>query len=170
MQGKTALGPSWRALARRAALLLVTVTAHATAAELPELRPGEWVEVPGTRLRDVAPLPSPGGNVSKIVHAWSGGAFALQDTSDIDAHESSYWPTLTARDWRGTGNIERQRSRRAVSRFSLPLPLFLGTRLHPNWCEAYMGFPEGWTELDAAATPSSRKSSKRSRGKCGGEA
>ena len=76
MQFRTALGPVTRArLARLAALLLATVAANATAADLPELRPGEWVEIPQTRLRDVAPLPSPGGNVSKIIHAWSGGAF-----------------------------------------------------------------------------------------------
>jgi hypothetical protein len=60
-------------------LLLTTVTttlaATAIAADLSELHPGEWVEIPGTRLRDVAPPVSPGGNVSKIIYAWSGGAY-----------------------------------------------------------------------------------------------
>ena len=27
--------------------------------------------------------------------------------------------------------------------------LFNGGTLNPDWCEAYMGFPVGWTDLDA---------------------
>jgi hypothetical protein len=56
-------------------LAAVVAAADAGAGDLPELEPGAWVEIPGTRLRDVAPPVSPGGNVSKIIDAWSGGAF-----------------------------------------------------------------------------------------------
>jgi hypothetical protein len=34
--------------------------------------------------------------------------------------------------------------------------------LNPAWVEWLMGFPEGWTDLGPSATPSSRKSSKKS--------
>jgi hypothetical protein len=33
-------------------------------------------------------------------------------------------------------------------------------RLNPTWVEWLMGFPPGWTDLGASATPSSRKSSR----------
>lgn len=36
--------------------------------------------------------------------------------------------------------------------------------LNPNWVEWLMGYPVGWTDLGDSATPSSRKSSKRSGG------
>jgi len=42
------------------------------------------------------------------------------------------------------------------------LPAQVGGRLNPTWVEWLMGFPLGWTVLDASATPLSRKSRKRS--------
>lgn len=71
-------------------------------------------------------------------------------------------PTLTARDYKAPGNIKRQRERRKVSLSSQPLPVFLGVSLTPAFCERFMGYPEGWTELDASEIPSSRKSRKYS--------
>src|SRR5262245_42471120 len=60
-----------------ALLLACSLVSVSRAADLPPLQPGVWVEVPGSRLRDVAP-PSPGGNVSKMIDAWSGGALDPQ--------------------------------------------------------------------------------------------
>jgi hypothetical protein len=45
-------------------------------------------------------------------------------------------------------------------RNSLPLNAVAGGSLNPTWVEWLMGFPLGWTALDASATPSSRKSLK----------
>jgi hypothetical protein len=45
---------------------------------LDALLPGEWYEVPNSRLADVAPKPPPGGGTSRtaaIMAAWSGGAY-----------------------------------------------------------------------------------------------
>jgi hypothetical protein len=50
-------------------------------------------------------------------------------------------------------------------RNSLPLNAVAGGSLNPTWVEWLMGFPLGWTALDASATPSSRKSSKSSGGR-----
>ena len=55
-------------------LLLAPALLPAAGADLAELRPGRWVEVPDSRPRSVAPAVSPGGNVAKVVAAWSGGA------------------------------------------------------------------------------------------------
>lgn len=66
---------SWTALCISAmTLLLAPALLPAAGADLAELRPGRWVEVPDSRLRSVAPAVSPGGNVAKVVAAWSGGA------------------------------------------------------------------------------------------------
>lgn len=43
-------------------------------AAVPELPPGHWIEVPQSHLRSVAPAASPGGNLAKVIEAWSGGA------------------------------------------------------------------------------------------------
>ena len=67
-------------------------------------------------------------------------------------------PTLTARDYRHPGNVERQRNRRAHP----TLPVSLGVKLTPAFCEAFMGYPEGWTELDPSEIPSSRRSRSKS--------
>lgn len=70
-------------LSRRLALpslLLVCALAiptSPTAAPDPigDLRPGQWYEVPNSRLRDVLPNPRPPGNPTNIMAAWSGGAY-----------------------------------------------------------------------------------------------
>jgi hypothetical protein len=71
---------SARALLARlgACLLACSITGAAVCADLPELRPGEWVEIPDSHLRDVAPPVSPGGSVAKIINAWSGAALDTQ--------------------------------------------------------------------------------------------
>jgi len=57
-------------------LLLITVlTPRASAQEAePLLNPGHWVEIKDSRLQDVAPSTSPGGDPSKVIGAWSGAA------------------------------------------------------------------------------------------------
>src|SRR5262245_52135081 len=45
---------------------------------LADLLPGQWLEVPGTHLRDVAG-PNPGtGDVSCVMSCWAAGAFDAQ--------------------------------------------------------------------------------------------
>jgi len=64
------------------------------------------------------------------------------------------WPTPTARDWRsGTGCQERPGH-------SPPLSQIVGGQLNPEWVEALMGFPIGWTDvgLPRPASPSTQGS------------
>lgn len=52
---------------------------------------------------------------------------------------ANQWPTLTARDGsRGAG----------WDRPGRPLSERVGGPLNPAWCELFMGFPMGWTDLD----------------------
>ncbi len=54
-------------------------------------------------------------------------------------------PTPTARDWRsGKGKTQAERGRTAGPSLSQPN----GGLLNPQFVEAIMGFPTGWTELD----------------------
>ena len=69
-------------------------------------------------------------------------------------------PTPTARDWRSG-----KASQATHDKNSRPLSEQIGGQLNPTWVEWLMGFPLGWTALDASETPSSRKSSKSSGGR-----
>ncbi len=51
------------------------LTGLVSAAGLPSLQPGQWYEVPGSDLLQVAPSPRPPGNIVNVMRAWSGGAF-----------------------------------------------------------------------------------------------
>jgi hypothetical protein len=66
------------------------------------------------------------------------------------------WPTPKNRDWRSEyptpGVLKRQ---------SPDLNKVIGGQLNPNWVEWLMGFPVGWTALDASEMPSSRSRSTR---------
>ena len=71
-------------------------------------------------------------------------------------------PTPDARDWKDNGPLgdpsaHQQTLGRAV----------IGGPLNPTWVEWLMGFPSGWTDLDASVTPScpskSTQSSRQSR-------
>ena len=78
------------------------------------------------------------------------------------------WPTPCAGDDRDRGNLSHKAIQR---RQSLGKQLMLSMvvdknsgALNPTWVEWLMGFPLGWTALDASATPSSRRSRKSSGG------
>lgn len=53
-------------------------------------------------------------------------------------------PTLLVRDWRSGKPCQASNSR--------PLPEAIGGQLNPTWCEWFMGFPIGWTELKPLET------------------
>ncbi len=63
-------------------------------------------------------------------------------------------PTLIARDWKDQSELKLLWRSMGTE----PLPRNLGPSLTPNFCEAYMGYPIGWTELSASETPLSHKS------------
>ena len=58
------------------------------------------------------------------------------------------FPTPDAHCWKGGADNQRARQ--------------LNGQLNPEWVEWLMGYPAGWTALDASATPSSRKSRRSS--------
>lgn len=68
-------------------------------------------------------------------------------------------PTLCARDYRGGATKERTAAMRLISRRGLDLPSWLRAMtdltggINPYWAEGFMGFPEGWTELEPSETP-----------------
>jgi hypothetical protein len=58
-------------------------------------------------------------------------------------------PTLVARDFRYPG---RSRMERTGSKAGECLPQVIGGPLNPPWCEWFMGWPIGWTELKPLET------------------
>jgi hypothetical protein len=60
---------------------------------------------------------------------------------------AAMYPTPTARDWKDNGKSPAE-----LSRHSETLAMKAGGQLNPTWVEWLMGFPLGWTALDASAT------------------
>jgi hypothetical protein len=52
-------------------------------------------------------------------------------------------PTLTTRDDEGPAPTKKTKGGK-------DLPGTIGGHLNPHWCEAFMGFPEGWLDVDDA--------------------
>jgi DNA-cytosine methyltransferase len=83
-----------------------------------------------------------------------------EDDTQQDGHQPStaaaMFPTPTVQDASNNGGPSQ------YQRNSLPLNAVAGGSLNPTWVEWLMGFPLGWTALDASETPSYRKSLKSS--------
>jgi hypothetical protein len=71
-------------------------------------------------------------------------------------------PTLTARDHKSDSCTPAFRAKRDGMTMGKTLPWTLGGLLNPQWCESFMGYPQGWTALEPSEMPSSRRSSKKS--------
>ena len=91
---------------------------------------------------------------TKAIAMWSGGREPCNFMKEM-------WPTPTRVTntggaalckWGGAG------SRAKLSKMVTPEEL--NGALNPTWVEWLMGFPLGWTDLEASATPLSRKSQK----------
>ena len=107
------------------------------------------------------------GTVRLCRQAWLDGnatleeanAIAGRDVRDAQGKVAAMFPTPTVQDASNNGGPSQ------YDRNSLPLNAVAGGALNPTWVEWLMGFPLGWTALDASETPSSRKSSKSSGGR-----
>ena len=65
----------------------------------------------------------------------------------------SYWPTITARDWRNTrGRSRGESSGKDIIHFLSLFHQGKPVQLKPSWTEQYMGYPTGHTELNALVT------------------
>lgn len=62
------------ALAGAIALPLLLVST-ASAGPIENLQPGQWYQVPNSKLRSVIPVPAPAGDPSNVIAAWSGGTY-----------------------------------------------------------------------------------------------
>lgn len=64
----------------------------------------------------------------------------------IAAIGSSSWPTPQARDHKGASGRSTKRG------IAMDLPYAVGGSPNPTWVEWLMGFPTGWTDLEASET------------------
>ncbi len=72
----------------------------------------------------------------------------------IEGSESSLLPTITSRDHKG-GTVERVENGNPKRALDCEMQV-LGLKLQPAFAEWMMGFPPGWTALDASEMPLSR--------------
>jgi DNA (cytosine-5)-methyltransferase 1 len=83
------------------------------------------------------------------------------------AVNQSLYPTPSATDYKGSVTGEKLEERKQMTRgVRLPEQVMRtetevenGGQLNPTWVEWLMGFPLGWTDLDASATQSCPRSS-----------
>jgi hypothetical protein len=61
-------------------------------------------------------------------------------------HAAKTWPMPQSRDWKSGSTVSDYGNSR-------PLSEHVSGQLSPTWVEWLMGFPLGWTDLDASATP-----------------
>ena len=150
-----------------------------------QLAPSMATREPGSWARDSRLLPTP-----TVTAATQG-----QNEPDgkrgqtlVSAARGQLWPTPSATDYKGSGQTGQTRDRldyaaeRGATKNKLyPSPDLgmakgwgeasaaqrhrLGGSLNPAWVEWLMGFPLGWTDLNASETPLSRKSSNVSDGR-----
>lgn len=77
-------------------------------------------------------------------------------TLGLDCSCLPHYRTPTARDWKGQSALSWRT--RTTGDTTPTLPDQIGGVPHPEFVEALMGFPIGWTELDHSGTRSYRKS------------
>ena len=94
-------------------------------------------------------------NEAKRLHPRGQWTLATQVAAE-HVHGHKMWPTPTVQD--ASNNAGPSQFRRN----SLPLNAAIGGALNPTWVEWLMGFPPGWTDLDALAMPLYPKSLKSS--------
>ena len=86
------------------------------------------------------------------------------------ARSGQLWPTPVATDHKGSGKTGELRDRLdyAVERGATKAKVYdtpqASGSLNPTWVEWLMGFPTGWTDLNASETPSSQPSLSKSDG------
>ena len=68
----------------------------------------------------------------------------------INVKECGYLPTVTKVEWKGRGPNSKQQG--LTNRLGIT-----GKQLHPDYCEALMGWPIGWTELKESVTDKFRQ-------------
>jgi len=70
---------------------------------------------------------------------------------------ATMWPTPQANSWGATGHrqmLQKHQDSGSISQDEkLGMQAGNGGKLNPTWVEWLMGFPEGWTDLSAWATP-----------------
>jgi DNA (cytosine-5)-methyltransferase 1 len=106
--------------------------------------------VKGTRP-DLWPTPRTrgllGGSGSREMMQTLVESGALDETEAALMLGAKLWPTPTGRDWRSG-----KASPETMAKNSRPLSEVAGGQLNPSWVDWLMGFPIGWTALEALAT------------------
>jgi hypothetical protein len=148
------------------------MTRNGTAYQLPTL-------APLTAGTESGLLPTPTGSegAPKSSHArtWSTTYANLHNYATGKGKQLPHWPTPTSRDWKDgsaqacanvsanghLGRVVHQRPTPPPAQLAglagMDLAGSVGGSLNPTWVEWLMGFPLGWTALDASEMPSSRK-------------
>jgi len=110
-------------------------------------------------------------NLEEVVHSQADARSAGAAPASPGAAIRRMRGTPAAAMWKGSGQFGSKSHAFDVATFRLKGQVMESDspgQLNPDWVEWLMGYPIGFTACAASETPSSRKSSKPSRGKSGG--
>jgi len=85
-------------------------------------------------------------NIGGSKHRAERGSVAL---ADVALGLTKMLPTVASTDWKGRSQFAKYNNPHRVS----DVVAKTGGQLNPNWVEWLMGFPIGWTDLNASETP-----------------
>ncbi len=95
-----------------------------------------------------------GGRSVKHVEDWRSGRTAYHNGKKVQVDLNAavkMMPTPTSREYKGGRSPEALEAVGRNSTNSLSDFVQAGAQLNPNWVEWLMGFPSGWTDIDAGA-------------------
>lgn len=75
-----------------------------------------------------------------------------KERATLTGKVKGWTPTLAARDYRHPNRPDGASRKKRKASSGDQLPNAIGGPLNPTWCEWYMGFPAGWTELGDSGT------------------
>jgi len=115
-----------------------------------DLSSSMWKTAQSSLLEDL-------GGYSETFPSWGmvlhGGLWPLPTlVHPIRESAFGFLPTLTKRDYKSDSCSQEFRKLRDSMTMGKTLPWVNGGLLDANWCEEYMGWPIGWTELAPLAT------------------
>jgi len=92
---------------------------------------------------------------SSLLHTPTGKMNQMSPSMANGKRRSGWWPTPQSNDAKNAVVRHREKSLQVMLGGALATsePSLIGGRLNPTWVEWLMGFPIGWTDLEASETP-----------------
>lgn len=110
-------------------------------------KPGSMHSVNLSNAVRMWPTPKASDAIMGMTARTSGRPLEKSTHLQAQVYVRTMLPTPIATDWKNRGCKDYRKNR------EFQLQTYVGGQLNPTWVEWLMGFPLGWTDLDASETP-----------------